>query len=265
MIDHHLRGRQPTVRPVGEAGPQPVEVAAVRVQGEHADPIPPGLALAGKPTGNGCPTTVFDHVEEPPGAQVDEPGDEQSVMGGVAGQEHRLIGAQPRHAGGPGRVVHQSVPWSTTADMTVAQPTPMDRATCATESTSCPTRRHASARARSVMLIRAPIASLVSVHVATGHRASRHRHTRFTHTRVTGRPAQGRSRTHDGRRAMRLGLHPAAVTEHLHLGRLDRPLELTGVVRHGQQAEPGQPEHRRRSTTVVMHPGTSTDQGTRHP
>jgi hypothetical protein len=93
------------------------------------------------------------------------------------------------------------VPWSTTDDITVAQPTPNARATCATEQVSCPTRRHASARARSVMLIRGRIASLVSVHVVTGHSRSRQRHTRLTHTIVTGRPAEGRSRTHEGRRS----------------------------------------------------------------
>lgn len=49
-------------------------------------------------------------------------------------------------------------------DMIGAQPTPKDRVTRATESSSYPTCRHASARARSVIAIRAPIASAVSVH-----------------------------------------------------------------------------------------------------
>ena len=81
------------------------------------------------------------------------------------------------------------------------QATPNSAATWATECPSCPTRRHASTRARSVSDARGRIAGDVSDQVTTGQRGSRHRQTRLTHTNVTGRPAAGRSRTHVGRRS----------------------------------------------------------------
>jgi len=93
------------------------------------------------------------------------------------------------------------VPYSRTAAMIVAQPTPKSPATAATVWPSCPTRRHASRRARSVIDARGRTSSLVSVHVTVGHAGSWQRQTRFTHTSVTGRPAAGRSRTQLGRRS----------------------------------------------------------------
>ena len=84
--------------------------------------------------------------------------------------------------------------------MIVCQPTPYSTATAATSWPSSPTRRHASARARSVSDARAPMCSLVSVQVRAAHAGSAHRHTRFTQISVTGRPAAGRSRTRTGRR-----------------------------------------------------------------
>ena len=91
-------------------------------------------------------------------------------------------------------------PWSSTARMIVCQPTPYSTATAATSWPSCPTRRHASARARSVSDARGRISSLSSDQVPAGQRDSAHRHTRFTQISVTGRPADGRSRTRTGRR-----------------------------------------------------------------
>ena len=87
------------------------------------------------------------------------------------------------------------MPYSTTAAITVAQATPNPAATCATECPSSPTRRHVSARARSVNEARARIPNEVSDQVTAGQADSWHRHTRFTHTNVTGRPPDGRSRT----------------------------------------------------------------------
>ena len=100
------------------------------------------------------------------------------------------------------------VPCSRTAVITVAQETPNARATCATECPSSPTRRHASAAARTVQPARGRICSVVSVQVRTAHAGSTQRHTRLTHTRVTGRPAEGRSRTQLGRRSCNLATTP---------------------------------------------------------
>jgi len=95
----------------------------------------------------------------------------------------------------------RGLPCSRTALIAVRQPIPNSRATAATEAPSSPTRGQISARARPVSDARAPISTLVSVHVRFGHNRCRHRHTRLIHTTVTGRPAEGRSRTHTGRRS----------------------------------------------------------------
>jgi hypothetical protein len=99
-------------------------------------------------------------------------------------------------------------PWSRTARMIVCQPTPYSTATAATSWPSSPTRRHASARARSVSDARGRMCSLVSDQVFAAHRSCAHRHTRFTQISVTGRPAVGRSRTRTGRRPCRTARTP---------------------------------------------------------
>ena len=66
---------------------------------------------------------------------------------------------------------------------------------------SSPTRRHTSARARSVNDARGKISGQVSVQVLVGHNWCGHRRTRLIHTKVTGRPAVGKSRTQHGRRS----------------------------------------------------------------
>jgi hypothetical protein len=48
---------------------------------------------------------------------------------------------------------------------------------------------------------------------------------------------------------------PALRAPHQVGGRLDRLLELAVVLRHGQHHEPGQAQHRRRSTTLTFHLG----------
>ena len=60
-------------------------------------------------------------------------------------------------------------PWARTAAIAVPHPIPNSRATAATEAPSSPTRRHTSARARSVSNARAATCGEVSVHVLTGH------------------------------------------------------------------------------------------------
>jgi hypothetical protein len=99
------------------------------------------------------------------------------------------------------RASTRGVPWARTAAIAVPHPTPKSRATAATEAPSSPTRRHTSARARSVSDARGKICGQVSVQVLIGHSRCGHRHTRLIHTRVTGRPPVGRSRTQHGRRS----------------------------------------------------------------
>jgi hypothetical protein len=127
----------------------------------------------------------------------------------------------------------------------VAHDTPNAAATWATECPSSPTRRHASARARSVIDARGRIASLVSVHVEAAHAGSVQRQTRLTHTNVTTRPPQGRSRTPRRAPIMQPGRHPTGPAKALRGGRLDRLLHLPRLLRYRQQNEPGQPEHHR--------------------
>ena len=99
------------------------------------------------------------------------------------------------------RASTRGVPWARTAAIAVPHPTPKSRATAATDAPSWPTRRHTSARARSVNDARGTISGEVSVQVLVEHSWCGHRHTRLTHTRVTGRPAVGRSRIQQGRRS----------------------------------------------------------------
>ena len=89
------------------------------------------------------------------------------------------------------RASTRGVPWARTAAIAVPHPTPKSRATAATDAPSWPTRRHTSARARSVNDARGTISGEVSVQVLVEHSCCGHRHTRLTHTRVTGRPAVG--------------------------------------------------------------------------
>jgi hypothetical protein len=92
------------------------------------------------------------------------------------------------------------VPWSATARMMVAQPTPRSRATAATAWASLPTRRHASARARSVSTARGRIAATRTVQVRTSQAGSPQRQIRLRQHSTTGRPPIGRSRTRTVRR-----------------------------------------------------------------
>jgi hypothetical protein len=92
------------------------------------------------------------------------------------------------------------VPWSATARITVAQPTPRSRATAATAWASLPTRRHAWARARWVSIARGAIPVTRSVQVRTPQAGSRQRQIRLRQHSTTGRPPIGRSRTRTVRR-----------------------------------------------------------------
>jgi hypothetical protein len=109
----------------------------------------------------------------------------------------KLVSSSPSAATPSSRVGSSTSgrPCSATARMMVAQPTPRSRATAATAWASLPTRRHASARARSVSTARGRIATVCSVQVRTPQAGSRQRHRRLRQHSTTGRPPIGRSRT----------------------------------------------------------------------
>ncbi|MDP9395872.1 MAG: hypothetical protein M3Q27_17105, partial [Actinomycetota bacterium] len=53
--------------------------------------------------------------------------------------------------------------------------------------------------------------------------------------------------------------HPAPTAEILPDAGLDRLLQLTALLGHGQQHEAGQTQHRRRRATVINHLGPPLD------
>jgi len=121
----------------------------------------------------------------------------------------RAVAARNAVSSTPRRVTARSTqaasrmrwPNSRTARMIVGHPTPRSVATWATLTASWPTRRHASARARSVSTPLGRIASVRSENVTVGHARYRQRHTRFDQHNSTGRPPAGRSRTSRSRRS----------------------------------------------------------------
>ena len=158
------------------------------------------------------------------------------------------VAAAPGHAR-----CNNGSPWSRTAAITVAQPTPNSRATAATACPSRPTRRQAWARARSV------------------HDARRDRRMRFgpgllltlgmhappdafdPHQRHPSIP--GRQITHPRRAAiMQPRDRPAYRTPADRRGCLNRVLQFTIVLGHRQHGHAFQPKHHHR-TTVVIHLG----------
>jgi hypothetical protein len=114
----------------------------------------------------------------------------------------KVVSSRPRVATPSRRPVSSTsgVPCSATARMMVAQPTPRSRATAATAWASVPTRRQASARARSVSTARGWMAVARSVQVRTLQAGSRQRQRRWCQASTTGRPPIGRSRTRTVRR-----------------------------------------------------------------
>jgi hypothetical protein len=114
----------------------------------------------------------------------------------------KLVSSSPSAATPSSRVGSSSSgrPWSATARMMVAQPTPRSRATAATAWASLPTRRQASARARWVSTARGAIAAARSVQVRTRQAGSRQRQRRLRQHSTTGWPPIGRSRTPTVRR-----------------------------------------------------------------
>ncbi len=99
-------------------------------------------------------------------------------------------------------------PYSVTARITVAHPTPSSAANWATLIASRPTRWVAQTRARSVSTARARTAAVASDQVRITHAGSSQRQTRLSHTSSTGRPPIGRSRTDRALRSCNLATTP---------------------------------------------------------
>ncbi len=180
-----------------------------------------------------------------PAGQVHDAGDEHGVPGAGGSQERRLVHTHRADPVQPDRVLHQrlAVPAHRPHHRVPAHPI-LGRDAGHVRPSS-PTRRHASARARSVSDARARIAWLVSVHVPTPHAGSAQRHTRLTHTSVTGGPPQV---PHPHRPpSMQPCADTAAAAELLlHRAGLHRLLQLAVPLRHRHQHEAGQAQHHRR-------------------
>ena len=121
---------------------------------------------------------------------------------------------------------------------------PQIAATWATLCASWPTRRHASALARSVSTPFARIAGVRSEKVTCGHARCPQRHTRFDQHNSTGRPPVGRSRTHTGRRACTRATAPHAA-HHRRCRALHRLLQLPITLGDREQHQPVEPEQHR--------------------
>jgi hypothetical protein len=202
---------------------------------EHQASGPP-RPWSGRP-----PPPAADH---PPGRPACHPPSGRDP-GGL--EEAGLVQAKPGHTVQARGSSTSGVPWSTTARMMVAQPTPRSRATAATTWASLPTRRQASARARSVSTARGPIAAARSVQVRTPQAGSRQRH----------RAAADRQVAHPDRAAaVRGGPHAAAPTAD-HRGRgLDGELPFATHEFGRDDLEAVQAEQRRPGpTTVLTHLG----------
>jgi hypothetical protein len=144
--------------------------------------------------------------------QVDQDGDPPGGARRVA--LRKLVSSSPSAATSSSRVGSSTSgrPWSATARMTVAQPTPKSRATAATAWASLPTRRHASARARWVSTARGAIPATRSVQVRTLQAGPRQRHKRLRQHSTTGRPADRQVTHAHHAAAMRSGSYAAAHT-----------------------------------------------------
>jgi hypothetical protein len=146
-------------------------------------------------------------------------------------------------------------PWSATARMMVAQPTPRSRAIAATAWASVPTRRQASAWARSVSTTRGRIAAVCSVQVRALQAGSRQRQIRLRQANTTDRPLMAVADP-DRAAAVELGPHPAADAADQGGGGLDLELPFTGRDLRGvdlpavQAQQPGG-----RGTMVLTHLG----------
>ena len=165
---------------------------------------------------HGGPGAVGHQLQQPAALQVDQTGDPSGRRRRVA--RRTLVSSKPRAAITSRRAASSTsgVPWSATARMTVAQPTPRSRATAATAWASLPTRRQASARARWVSTALGRIGAARSVQVCTPQAGSRQRQIRLRQASTTGRPPTEQVAHPDRTAAVGLGprpsaLHPTAV------------------------------------------------------
>jgi len=193
VVHHHGR--------MAERSNQRAGVPAPRVQRHRGDLAKPVPRLGAEPAGHRGPGAVGHQLQQPTALQVDQTGDPPGRRHPGGFQDVRLVQAQGRHplAGGWDRPPAGRRARAPPASPSPSPP-PKSRATAATGWASLPTRRHASARARSVSTARARMAVTRSVQVRTPQAGSRQRQIRLRQHNATGRPPEGRSRTQTVRR-----------------------------------------------------------------
>jgi hypothetical protein len=158
VIDHQRGVRQH----VADGGGAAME----RVGRRDLDPVDPLVGPLADPVAHDLPGAAGHDREEPGPVDVDERGRHLRAPAGVGVLERVLVDADP------GDVVEP---------------------VSATVSSSSPTRRQISRRARSVSDARGAMCGVVSDHDPRGHCSFRHRQSRFAHTSTVGTPAIGRS------------------------------------------------------------------------
>jgi hypothetical protein len=185
---------------VAERDDQCAGIAAPGVQRDRGDAGQPVMGPSTEPAVDRGPGAVGHHVQQATLLQVDQAG---HIAGGrQAGglEEGGLVQAERGHTLQPRGVVHQR-------DAVVSH-CPHDGRPADPEVAGdrgdrvgvLPTRRQASARARSVSTARGRIAAACSVQVRTPQAGSRQRQSRLRQASTTGRPPSGRSRTRTVRR-----------------------------------------------------------------
>jgi hypothetical protein len=187
VVHHH--GRMP------KRGDQRAGIPAPGIQRHHANLGQPSSRPSTKPAVHRGPGPVGHHIQQPTTLQIHQTGDPPGRRQARRLEEAGLI--QPSAVTSSSRAGSSTSgrPCSATARITVCQPTPRSRATAATAWASLPTRRQASARARSVSTARGRTAAARSVQVRSPQAGSRQRQSRLRHNSSTGRPPSGRSRT----------------------------------------------------------------------
>jgi hypothetical protein len=198
------------------------------------------------------PGAVGHHIQQPAALQLHQAGDVPSRCSRVA--LRKLVSSSPATPSKRSGSSTSGRPRSVTARMMVAQPTPRSRATAATAWASLPTRRHASAWARSVSTSRGRIAATCSVQVPTPQAGSGQRQSRLRQHSTTGHPPAGRSRTPDRAAAMGLGPHATVwAADHFRRG-LDHQPPLTARHLRGEDIEAVQAKQSEgRGTTVLTY------------
>jgi hypothetical protein len=239
-----------------QAGAERGGIAAERVQRGHRDPVPPALVAVRNPAAQGLSTSAFHHVQQPrPAVESDDASREPGATGWGRGQERGLVHAEGVHPIEPGRVVDQRPAVVTDGGHYRRPAHPelrRDSGDClpqlADPPASLPPRPLGPRRPRPDHLrsLRpSPLGAAwldAAPHPLDPHQ--RHRPPRRGQIPHPTRPPVMQPGTNPAPRA------PAHIGDGRH-----RLLDFTGVLRHGQHHEPGQPEHDRRRDTVTLHLG----------